>query len=83
MVKVQLDPWGSYRLSEASVLGTALHVEGLDLGRETTEQDGLVDGVCHQPLRSLWDVLRETQTTDKSKLRNRYLQNEMGILQDI
>lgn len=48
----------SYRLGEAPVLAAALHVEGLDLDREATEQDGCVDGVCHHPLRSLGDVLK-------------------------
>lgn len=47
-----------YRLGEALVLAAALHVEGLDLGRETAEQYGFVDGVCHHPLGSLRDVLR-------------------------
>lgn len=51
----------SYRLGEAPVLWAALHVEGFDLGREAAEQDGLVDGVGHQPLRSFRDVLRKTQ----------------------
>lgn len=49
---------------------TALHVERLDLSRETTEQNGLVDGVCHQPLWSLGDVLRVRHTTDRSKQRS-------------
>lgn len=59
--------WGSYRLSEASVLGAALHVEGFDLSWETTEQDGLVDLVRHQPLRSLGDVLKEMEGTHESE----------------
>lgn len=70
--RLKFDPWGSYRLSEASVVGTALHIEGFDLSRETTEKDGLVDAVCHQPLWSLGDVLRARQTTDKSKQRSKY-----------
>lgn len=53
----------SYRLSEASVLRASLHVEGFDLSWETTQQDGLIDGVCHQPLWSLRDVLSETHTS--------------------
>lgn len=68
----QLDLWGSYRLGEAFVLGAALHVERLDLGRETTEQDGLVDGVGHQPLWSLGDVLTEGEiSTQQASQRKR------------
>lgn len=61
--RFQFEPWDSYRLSEASVLSTALHVEGLDLSGETTEQDGLVDCIRHHPLWSFRNVL----TTDSPK----------------
>jgi hypothetical protein len=44
---------GTHRLGE-----TALHVEGLDLSREAAQQDGLTDGISHQPLWGLWDVLK-------------------------
>lgn len=58
------------RLSEASVLRAALHVEGFDLGRESTEKDGLIDGVGHQPLRSLGNVLNQRQTwSETSQLK--------------
>lgn len=50
----------THRLSQSFVLSTTLHVEGLDLGWETTEQDGLVDSVSHHPLWSLRDVLTQT-----------------------
>lgn len=48
------------RFSEAIVLRTALHVEGFDLSRETTQQDGLVNGVGHQALRGFWDILQKS-----------------------
>lgn len=51
----------THRLSEASVLRTALHVEGLDLSREAAQQDGLTDGISHQPLWGLWDVLKQKE----------------------
>lgn len=37
---------------------TALHVEGLDLCRKSAQQDWLIDGVCHEPLRSFRNILR-------------------------
>lgn len=44
-------------LGEAAVVGAALHVEGLDLGGELAQQDGLADSVRHLALRHLGDVL--------------------------
>ena len=51
------------RFGEAGVLGTSLHVEGLDLHRKSTQQDGLINGVRHQSLRSFWDILRLNKTS--------------------
>lgn len=39
-----------HRFGEAGILGTALHVQGLDLGRQSAQQDRLVDLVRHAPL---------------------------------
>lgn len=79
----QLDLWGSYRLGEAFVLGAALHVERLDLGRETTEQDGLIDGVGHQPLWSLGDVLTEGEiSTQQASQRKRESKKDFMNIQN-
>lgn len=37
---------------------TALHIERLDLCGKSAQQDGLVNGVCHQPLRRFRNILR-------------------------
>lgn len=53
----QVNKSGPDRFSEATVLRAALHVEGFDLSWESTQQDGLVNGVRHQALRGFWDIL--------------------------
>lgn len=51
------------RFSKAGIFGTSLHIEGLDLYRKSTQQDWLINGVCHQSLRSFWDILRLNKTS--------------------
>lgn len=52
------------RLSEAPVLWASLHVERLDLCWEAAQQNGLVDGVSHQPLWGFRDVLRQGEQAE-------------------
>lgn len=68
--RIQFELCGSYRFSEAAVLRAALHVEGLDLSGEATEQDGLVDGVRHHPLWSFGDVLGQIGRRSVSLIKN-------------
>lgn len=51
------------RFGEARILGTPLHVERLDLHRKPTQQDRLINGICHESLRSFWDILRLNETS--------------------
>lgn len=51
------------RFCKAGILRTSLHIEGLDLYRKSTQQDGLINGVRHQSLRSFWDILRLNKTS--------------------
>lgn len=46
------------RFSKSRILGTALHVEGLDLHRKSTQQDWFINGICHQPFWRFGNILR-------------------------
>lgn len=65
------------RFGEAGILRTSLHVEGLDLYRKSTQQDWLINGVCHQSLRSFRDILRLNKTSLTSTTRNAARQKQL------
>jgi hypothetical protein len=46
-------------LSDTAVLGSLLHVEGLDVGGEVGQEDGLVDDIGHATLSSLSNIVTE------------------------
>jgi hypothetical protein len=46
-------------LSDTTILRVLLHVEGLDLSGEVSEEDGGVDDISHPALRGLGDIVTE------------------------
>ena len=65
----------TYRLGNALIVGTALHVERLDFGGKANEEDGFVDGVCHLALGRLGNVL----STRHSNIEQFVIVNVKGV----
>jgi len=59
----------THRLSKPGIIMTALHVERLYLCRKSAQQDWLINGVCHQSLRSFRNILRLRKTLLKFKTK--------------